>query len=125
MLVLLKSGRRLEIASHHTVFHPVGAYHEGDFVDPVTVAFECEKAALYLRCGVSIIVDNVIEVVQQVLCPACAAKLACDDFQKVDLNENTSLCGSPSAPPYRRTIRAPAVGGGRYQTESLEVRSGW
>lgn len=65
VLVQLRSGRRLEIPVHDTVF-VVDGLHEGQAIDPSTVKFRCEAAADLLR-GDMLIIDNVVETVVAVI----------------------------------------------------------
>lgn len=63
--VKCRSGRVLDIPSHHTVFSPVGQYHDGDVVDPATVDVAITIATALHR-GHVLIVDNRVEVVEAV-----------------------------------------------------------
>ncbi len=93
MLVKLNNGRSLRIPGHHTVFSPAEPLAEGDVIDPATTRLECRKADAYLRGGVAIIVDNVVEVVRRVYdCP----------IQIVEFNiEDATLFRPPPAEAYR------------------------
>lgn len=108
MLVLLKSGRRLSIASHHTVFQPLGPYREGEVIDPVTSPLSPEKASAYLKGGAAIIVDDRVEIVEQVTRHVGAW----DDSSKVELkSEDATVFGPPPTPPDRRAVCVAAACG--------------
>lgn len=62
MTVTTESGLRLIIPAHHPVYTPLGDYHAGQEIDPVTVEVDSDRAAT-LRRGKHIIVDNRVEVV--------------------------------------------------------------
>lgn len=65
VLVKCRSGRVLDIPSHHPVFTPVGCYLEGDSIDPSTVDVTYDSA-IALKQGFVLIVDNRVEVVEAV-----------------------------------------------------------
>jgi hypothetical protein len=65
VLVRCRSGRVLDIPTHHPVFTPVGCYLEGDSIDPCTVDVTYDSA-IALQRGFMLIVDNRVEVVEAV-----------------------------------------------------------
>lgn len=66
LTVSCRSGRILSIPAHHPVFVPLGDYREGDTVDPLTVAFQQDRAFLFLMPGLKLIVDSKVEIIATV-----------------------------------------------------------